>query len=256
MTEASVAEFGAAQAGEAPLRELMDPVTRFLAQASGEHFTGSVGDHLPDADVDALGRGDEANVLAAGLRDALSAGNDGFIDDELALMTNWGFDLQNVHVPVTIWHGEQTATCASDTDGSSPNSSTAPRSTSCPATATSRSPSTTPTASRTTSCVEHGVQGTNPERDQDRTPPRSQPPDPIRSGVRDGGEARVSRRAVYRLGRGRRRRRRSTRARRSAGRTSSRTLDLRSHVRVAISMGLIRTLMAERAKVLSWTMDW
>ena len=135
MTEASVAEFGAAQAGEAPLRELMDPVTRFLAQASGEHFTGGVGDHLPDADVDALGRGDEANVLAAGLRDALSAGNDGFIDDEFALMTNWGFDLQNVHVPVTIWHGEQTATCASDTDGSSPNSSTAPRSTSCPATA-------------------------------------------------------------------------------------------------------------------------
>ena len=62
-----------------------------LAQLSGEHLTAGMGDLLADADRQALGRGDESDVFAAAIRHAMSAGNDGYVDDDLAFVTDWGF---------------------------------------------------------------------------------------------------------------------------------------------------------------------
>jgi pimeloyl-ACP methyl ester carboxylesterase len=38
---------------------------------------------------------------------ALSAGDQGWWDDEAAAMTDWGFDLRDIRVPVKIWHGRE-----------------------------------------------------------------------------------------------------------------------------------------------------
>ncbi len=50
-------------------------------------------------------------VLAAFLLDHIRAGigpsGDGWMDDDLAFVTPWGFDLASIRVPVQLWQGEQ-----------------------------------------------------------------------------------------------------------------------------------------------------
>lgn len=50
-------------------------------------------------------------VLAAFLLDHMRAGigpnGDGWIDDDRAFVTPWGFDLASIRVPVQLWQGEQ-----------------------------------------------------------------------------------------------------------------------------------------------------
>ena len=46
-------------------------------------------------------------MFATSVRQALSSGNDGQVDDELAFVHSWGFDVGTIDVPVTIWHGQQ-----------------------------------------------------------------------------------------------------------------------------------------------------
>jgi pimeloyl-ACP methyl ester carboxylesterase len=107
MAEANVVEFSAAASGEAALRELIDPAAPLLAAITGEQLLDALGELLAPADRQALRRYAESDVLAAATRQALATGNDGHVDDDLAFVTDWGFDLDAVHVPVTIWHGEQ-----------------------------------------------------------------------------------------------------------------------------------------------------
>jgi len=43
--------------------------------------------------------------LAAGVRDSLADGDDGWWDDWTAVLTPWGCDLTTIRVPVRLWHG-------------------------------------------------------------------------------------------------------------------------------------------------------
>ncbi|MEJ7706746.1 MAG: alpha/beta hydrolase [Nocardioidaceae bacterium] len=43
--------------------------------------------------------------LAAGVRDSLGDGDDGWWDDWAATLTPWGFDVGTIRVPVRLWHG-------------------------------------------------------------------------------------------------------------------------------------------------------
>jgi len=47
-----------------------------------------------------------ADFFAAMTRAAFTSGTAGLVDDMLAFTRPWGFDLADVRVPVTIWHGE------------------------------------------------------------------------------------------------------------------------------------------------------
>src|SRR4051812_12251267 len=111
MVESNVVEFRTAMEGEEALRQMIDPTAPVLAAMSGESMLDGLADVLSPADVASLRCGSEAETLAAGIRSALENSNDGYIDDELALVAPWGFDLDEVHVPVTIWHGEQDRMC-------------------------------------------------------------------------------------------------------------------------------------------------
>jgi pimeloyl-ACP methyl ester carboxylesterase len=43
--------------------------------------------------------------MASMLRRTLSSGIDGWLDDDLAFVKPWGFDLDQITVPVSIWQG-------------------------------------------------------------------------------------------------------------------------------------------------------
>ncbi len=61
---------------------------------------------LSPVDAQAM-TGDLAQWIASSTRDGLAAGDQGWWDDGAAHVTNWGFDLQEIRVPVKIWHGRQ-----------------------------------------------------------------------------------------------------------------------------------------------------
>ena len=62
-----------------------------------------------------LPKADRAAVLDHGIRsrmldniaEALRNGVDGWIDDNLALVTGWGFEIGHVGLPVLLWHGAE-----------------------------------------------------------------------------------------------------------------------------------------------------
>ena len=104
MGEDNVEEFGAAIEGEAPLRSYLEAAREYLKNGGPEAIGESMASLLPPADLavltDEFGQ-DMAENFAEGLR--LSA--DGWIDDDLAFVRPWGFDLADVRVPVSLWQG-------------------------------------------------------------------------------------------------------------------------------------------------------
>jgi pimeloyl-ACP methyl ester carboxylesterase len=50
---------------------------------------------------------DAAAWLADVFRESVRNGFWGWYDDEIALVTPWGFDLGEIDVPVAVWHGRE-----------------------------------------------------------------------------------------------------------------------------------------------------
>jgi pimeloyl-ACP methyl ester carboxylesterase len=59
---------------------------------------------LPDVDRAVL-TGEFGEDRAAGFREALATGIDGWLDDDLAFTRPWGFSLEEIKVPTMIWQG-------------------------------------------------------------------------------------------------------------------------------------------------------
>jgi pimeloyl-ACP methyl ester carboxylesterase len=62
--------------------------------------------HLSPTDADAL-TGELAAYFHGTMTHALASGSDGWIDDDLAFLNPWGFDLGSIRVPVQLWQGGQ-----------------------------------------------------------------------------------------------------------------------------------------------------
>ena len=58
----------------------------------------------PDVDRAVL-TGEFAEDMAASFREAVRVGADGWLDDDLAFASPWGFGLEEISVPVMIWQG-------------------------------------------------------------------------------------------------------------------------------------------------------
>ena len=106
MGQDNIDEFGAALEGETRLREYLDAVRPPLLEATPEQLVGELGTLLPPADVRVLD-GALGEDLAANFGAALLPGIEGWLEDDLAFVRPWGFELEQVRAPVFVWQGDQ-----------------------------------------------------------------------------------------------------------------------------------------------------
>jgi pimeloyl-ACP methyl ester carboxylesterase len=102
----NVEEFGAAVAGVGPLTAFLSAQVPGLAEVRADQVAAALGDLVSDVDRAAL-TDEFAGYLAAVFRAAVSTGVAGWRDDDLAFVSDWGFDLGAVETPVSVWQGAE-----------------------------------------------------------------------------------------------------------------------------------------------------
>ena len=104
MGEDNVVEFSAAVQGEGHLRQHLSQQGELLRNIRAADIVASLQSLLPDVDRAAL-TGEFGEDMAAGFREAVRTGIDGWLDDDLAFARPWGFSLAEISVPTMIWQG-------------------------------------------------------------------------------------------------------------------------------------------------------
>lgn len=77
-----------------------------FVSATPEQLAEGMKSLLSPVDVEAFS-GELARWLADSTHDGLAAGDQGWWDDGVSHLTDWGFDLGDIQVPVKIWHGRE-----------------------------------------------------------------------------------------------------------------------------------------------------
>ena len=106
MAAENVEEFSAAIEGAQALQPLLEKFAQELKTVQGPDVAASLGTLVSDVDKQAL-TGEFADMLAASFREAVSTGVEGWLEDDLAFVTDWAFQLEDITIPVAIWQGEQ-----------------------------------------------------------------------------------------------------------------------------------------------------
>ena len=106
MGEGNVQEFAIAQQGEAVLRPEHETMAAGLLELSLPDFVEAMRPFLSDVDA-AVFDGKIGAFMLSLFHDALGAGVDGWVDDDLAFMEPWGFDLAEIEQPVLVLQGRQ-----------------------------------------------------------------------------------------------------------------------------------------------------
>lgn len=109
MDPQNVQEFGWAIEGERVLQQnLARQAEEDLARIAKDPSKILSDDwELADADREKLARPDVQQVFVEDMRAAYAAGVWGWVDDDLAFVTEWGFSLDEIGVPVTVRYGVQ-----------------------------------------------------------------------------------------------------------------------------------------------------
>ena len=101
----NIDEFGAALSSEIELREWLDRNCTMLRDVTGRQLAKALGGLVTQSDKDALA-GAFADRIAGSIRRGIARTFDGWVDDDRAFVSDWGFTPADVTVPTTIWHGE------------------------------------------------------------------------------------------------------------------------------------------------------
>jgi pimeloyl-ACP methyl ester carboxylesterase len=104
MGEENVNEFGAALQGEDALSAYLGAVREELADVSVEGIITSLDSLLPEVDKAVL-TDEFGEDMAASFHEAMRFGIEGWLDDDLAFVRPWGFELQEITVPTMLWQG-------------------------------------------------------------------------------------------------------------------------------------------------------
>jgi pimeloyl-ACP methyl ester carboxylesterase len=104
MGEENLTEFKAAVEGEASLRPYVELGREHLAEVTAAGIVESLASVLPDVDRAVL-TDEFGEDMSSSFHEALRAGVDGWLDDDLAFVRPWGFDLREVSIPTMIWQG-------------------------------------------------------------------------------------------------------------------------------------------------------
>ena len=106
MGQENLDEVAAAEAGEAELLAFIEPFRTKLISADPEEMHAELGDLLSDVDRSVM-TGEFAQYEAESTRAGLEHGAWGWFDDDMELLRDWGFALEDISCPVTIWQGAQ-----------------------------------------------------------------------------------------------------------------------------------------------------
>lgn len=106
MGEENLQEFDAVRAGPEELESFLNNWLTELKDITADQVLEALGDLVSEPDAAVLS-GDYAEFSAASMRDSLRAGIWGWFDDDFAMFKPWGFDLDAIGVPVTVWHGTE-----------------------------------------------------------------------------------------------------------------------------------------------------
>lgn len=105
MGEDNLVEFAAAARGEGELREFIEPMRAELVNATPEGIVAAMDSLMPPVDK-AVVTNEVGEEVAASFADGLEHGVDGWVDDDLAFVRPWGFELDDLRVPVFVWQGD------------------------------------------------------------------------------------------------------------------------------------------------------
>jgi pimeloyl-ACP methyl ester carboxylesterase len=104
MGEENVVEFSAALDGEDRLRPYLLDAREQLKAATAADIVASLDTLLPDVDRAVL-TGEFGEDLAASFHEAMRMGVEGWLEDDMAFTTSWGFELAEISAPAMIWQG-------------------------------------------------------------------------------------------------------------------------------------------------------
>jgi pimeloyl-ACP methyl ester carboxylesterase len=100
----NIEEFGASVEGEGALAAWLAPVAAGFAAVNGDGVIDAMASLLPAADRAYL-TGEAAQHMADELRWSVEHGIWGWLDDDLAFVGTWGFDVRAIAGPVLVWQG-------------------------------------------------------------------------------------------------------------------------------------------------------
>jgi pimeloyl-ACP methyl ester carboxylesterase len=106
MGDDNLDEFAAAAKGPDALSHYLAGMRSELLGASPEELREAMASLLPDVDKVAL-TGDTAEFLHGAMTSGLRHHGDGWLDDDVAFVNGWGFDVSSIEVPLLVAQGEQ-----------------------------------------------------------------------------------------------------------------------------------------------------
>ncbi|MFM5951578.1 MAG: alpha/beta fold hydrolase [Micrococcales bacterium] len=104
MGEENHVEFGAAIEGSEAIEAWMQQYSPEIAAVTGDQIIEAFGGLIGEADKQAL-RDGSAEETAASFRQALQVSYYGWMDDDLAFVRHWGFEIGEINKPVELWQG-------------------------------------------------------------------------------------------------------------------------------------------------------
>jgi len=104
MGEENHVEFGAAIEGSEAIEAWMQQYSPEIATVTGDQIIEAFGGLIGEADKKAL-RDGSAEETAASFRQALQVSYYGWMDDDLAFVRHWGFEIGEINKPVELWQG-------------------------------------------------------------------------------------------------------------------------------------------------------
>ncbi|MBO3752244.1 alpha/beta hydrolase [Streptosporangiaceae bacterium NEAU-GS5] len=105
MTSSNVTEFKAATRGHGAALELLAPAVAEI-QADPMRMIPAI-DDLPEVDQHVVSNYGIRRMLVRNVAEALRSSPDGWVDDNLAFRSPWGFEPETISVPTLLWHGEE-----------------------------------------------------------------------------------------------------------------------------------------------------
>ena len=106
MGKDNIDEFGAALDGKDALVPYIETQVPGMLGADPKTLVQALRSLLCPVDVAALTE-DFADFLLKNIREGIEHSRDGWVDDDTAFTTPWGFELSQIEIPVLLIHGEQ-----------------------------------------------------------------------------------------------------------------------------------------------------